>query len=198
MLTKVWATDPIKLAEMKALVRDVLLNPGSPWRSHGLGMIQFELSESLRIHIWDPRLCQFSEEETGHRHRFDMKSSVLWGSVNHIEVTPVPGSEYRKVCFHGSNKTGVSEEEGLWDLLKHPMHISAGQSYHMPFEAYHQFSVPEMAITLVTRSQLRGDSEAFFPVDSVPRPGRAEDGMGVDKELSLQVISEAQKLISIV
>ena len=62
---------------------------GLRWRQHGLGMIQAEFSEALRVHIWHPRLrtLPVSSFEPGssfrevHDHRFDLTSAVIVGEI---------------------------------------------------------------------------------------------------------------------
>lgn len=53
------------------------------FRHHGLGMLQAELSESLRIHIWHPKLVSpgMAWPRCVHDHRFDITSAVVVGSI---------------------------------------------------------------------------------------------------------------------
>lgn len=53
------------------------------WRHHGLGMLQAELSEELRIHIWHPRLVSpgMVWPRCVHDHRFDITSAVVIGEI---------------------------------------------------------------------------------------------------------------------
>ncbi len=56
------------------------------WRHHGLGMLQAELSDSLRVHIWHPKLR--TPEMRGlravHDHRFSFESAVLVGAITDV------------------------------------------------------------------------------------------------------------------
>lgn len=56
------------------------------WRHHGLGMLQAELSESLRIHVWHPTLVSpdMSWPRCVHDHRFDLQSMVVVGAVRDV------------------------------------------------------------------------------------------------------------------
>lgn len=53
------------------------------WRHHGLGMLQAELSETLRIHIWHPKLVSpgMAWPRCVHDHRFDIESAVVIGEI---------------------------------------------------------------------------------------------------------------------
>jgi hypothetical protein len=56
------------------------------WRHHGLGMLQAELSETLRIHIWHPKLVspEMAWPRCVHDHRFDLESAVVIGAVRDV------------------------------------------------------------------------------------------------------------------
>lgn len=53
------------------------------WRHHGLGMLQSELSEELRIHLWHPMLRTIPHEgkRDVHDHRFRIDSYIAYGSI---------------------------------------------------------------------------------------------------------------------
>ena len=91
------------------------------WRQHGLGMLQAELSEALRVHVWHPRLrvLPVSSFEPGssfrevHDHRFDLTSAVIVGEI--IDVPFHLGSssaaEYEDSPSCGWRKTKC------WEIL---------------------------------------------------------------------------------
>jgi hypothetical protein len=56
------------------------------WRHHGLGMLQAELSESLRVHVWHPSLVSpaMAWPRCVHDHRFDIDSVVVVGAVRDV------------------------------------------------------------------------------------------------------------------
>ena len=56
------------------------------WRHHGLGMLQAELSESLRVHVWHPSLVSpgMVWPRCVHDHRFDIGSVVVVGAVRDV------------------------------------------------------------------------------------------------------------------
>ena len=53
------------------------------FRHHGLGMLQAEITETLRIHIWHPRLVSpgMAWPRCVHDHRFDIVSAVIIGEI---------------------------------------------------------------------------------------------------------------------
>lgn len=56
------------------------------WRHHGLGMLQAEISETLRIHIWHPKLVSpgMVWPRCVHDHRFDITSAVVAGAITDV------------------------------------------------------------------------------------------------------------------
>jgi hypothetical protein len=63
------------------------------WRHHGLGMLQAELSEELRVHIWHPKLVSEGMvwPRCVHDHRFDITSAVVLGEVIDVPYKVVEG-----------------------------------------------------------------------------------------------------------
>ncbi len=61
------------------------------WRQHGLGMLQAEIDEELRVHIWHPKLrtLPFEGYRDVHDHRFTLTSFVAVGEVVDIPHTVV-------------------------------------------------------------------------------------------------------------
>ncbi len=56
--------------------------PSPAWRWHGLGMLQREISESTRVHVWHPALVKVPMGfRRVHDHRFDLTSLVLVGEL---------------------------------------------------------------------------------------------------------------------
>jgi hypothetical protein len=72
------------------------------WRHHGLGMLQAEISETLRIHIWHPKLVSegMAWPRCVHDHRFDITSAVIVGEVIDVpcEVMQLDTRTYCRLC----------------------------------------------------------------------------------------------------
>lgn len=66
-------------------LREIAKNAAKPlemkWRYHGLGLLQGEITERIRLHIWDPDLVRAFGSEAIHDHRFDLYSRILAGSL---------------------------------------------------------------------------------------------------------------------
>lgn len=56
------------------------------WRHHGLGMLQGEVDETTRVHIWSPELRTIPDEgyRDVHDHRFDLLSTILIGAITDV------------------------------------------------------------------------------------------------------------------
>lgn len=56
------------------------------WRHHGLGMLQGELAEDIRIHLFHPILRTIPEDSfrAVHDHRFDLLSCVVFGMLSDV------------------------------------------------------------------------------------------------------------------
>ena len=112
---------------------------------HGLGFLQVQLSDQLRIHVWHPdlprRLC--FEHSSVHNHRFGFQSTVLAGSVlNHV-VAPIlvagidKGDQYYLYEHPWFPATG-----GPWRFVHvSSMSYEAGQSYSMLPYVYHETAI---------------------------------------------------------
>ena len=84
------------------------------WRHHGLGMLQAELSESLRIHVWHPTLVSpdMPWPRCVHDHRFDLQSMVVVGAVRDV----CPDVRFVKGCDLADLRvaTGRPHPSGYW------------------------------------------------------------------------------------
>jgi hypothetical protein len=145
------------------------------WRHHGLGMLQAELSEELRIHIWHPNLV--SEEMAWprcvHDHRFDITSAVVLGEV--IDVlchvyesgSTLATGECRIDIFeieHAKNQDRLVSEKGCSTATSAKKLGSgivmetgverqrAGQEYRIERRRFHTTRVEALAVTVVHRS----------------------------------------------
>lgn len=89
MKTIVESVAPIELRNLCGLVAAML--PQLKWRHNGLGLLQAYVHEGRhveqRVHIWHKSLMRPGIEESGllHDHRFDLTSTVLYGSLTQVE-----------------------------------------------------------------------------------------------------------------
>ena len=94
---------------------------GLKWRQHGLGMLQAELSEALRVHIWHPKLrvLPVSDFAPGgsfrevHDHRFDLTSAVIMGEIIDVpfHLGEVSAADYENEPSCGWRRTK------MWEIL---------------------------------------------------------------------------------
>lgn len=136
------------------------------WRHHGLGMLQGELSDHLRVHIWHPKLRHIAGEMRAvHDHRFELVSAVIVGSVidtrydvdveaNGMECSRcynVPVFEIAHAKIQGDGP--ISRRVGFARVQKR---VSArypnGIVYHVPRRAFHTTEIDGLAVTVVARS----------------------------------------------
>ena len=151
------------------------------WRHHGLGMLQAELSEALRIHIWHPSLVSpgMAWPRCVHDHRFDLVSAVVVGTVLDVPCRvsegswwlgpkpPLPDSE--NVHVHEIKHAKVQFADGPHATATQPVIMKgtltrcetvpygAGAEYSVSKREFHTTRVEELAITVVHRSNF--DSE---------------------------------------
>ena len=167
-----WAECPTRvLHENRALV----------WRHHGLGMLQAELSETLRIHIWHPELVSsgMAWPRCVHDHRFDITSAVVVGSIidvphtvrldvetrgtwaearaaswQAIRVYSIKHAKEQDRAIVNGGTTAISAKclgSGRVDRLLETRH-GAGTWYVIGRREFHTTLIDELAITVVHRS----------------------------------------------
>jgi hypothetical protein len=164
-------------------------------KSHGLGLAQIILPEVIidgfqvnQFHIWDKRLCLFPEEQTGHSHRFDMLSFVLSGEIDNIDVRLSDGEDY-KVGIHLDNGDDFNFD-GFVSIKTEKVRVSDGQKYFMSKDEFHQFDVPNNALTFVCKKNLSGLNKVLFPTDIPFKSGCSEDMRKYLNETGLIVVTE--------
>lgn len=143
------------------------------WRHHGLGMLQAELSEELRIHIWHPKLVSpgMAWPRCVHDHRFDIWSAVVLGEVidvscdvlrDHVAPGYQPVNIYE--IEHAKNQDRLVLDKGC-STATSALKLSsgsarrtsdevqaAGREYFIPRRTFHTTKVEDLAITVVHRS----------------------------------------------
>ena len=151
------------------------------WRHHGLGMLQAEFSEELRVHVWHPSLVVpgMAWPRCVHDHRFDLVSAVVVGTVLDVPCRvsegswwlgpkpPLPDSE--NVHVHEIKHAKVQFADGPHATATQPVIMKgtltrcetvpygAGAEYSVSKREFHTTRVEELAITVVHRSN--SDSE---------------------------------------
>jgi len=150
------------------------------WRHHGLGMLQAEFSENLRIHLWHPSLVNagMAWPRCVHDHRFGITSAVVIGGVVDVlcAVREVPEHPSDMESFtrapwvhiyeieHAKNQDRMVTEKGCStatsakrlarayvDVQSQVRH-RAGQQYRVSRRDFHTTRVEALAITVIHRS----------------------------------------------
>lgn len=179
-----WVSNSDQVNYWRNLLKTHLETPKG-WRAHGLGIVQKVIAENTRVHVWDPTLFGFNEDETTHNHRFSFHSTLIYGAVRHTEVQLIPRGDWQRASFT-STPTGV--EVKVVDYVgiqrEYPCRIEVGQSYTFAMGSYHRAAVDSLTITILNMGPKEGPSYAIFPPGSVPRHAHNQvpDGQ-VDKVL---------------
>lgn len=142
--------------------------PHLDWRHNGLGVLQAYLqegeTEELRVHVWHPSLERPGIRYSGkiHDHRFDLRSTVLLGSIGHIEyrLTPHPDGQWethevvnaRKAMADGGTFDGMVMTSGdYFNARTMPWTFRERDVYLYPKGCFHESYVNELAVTLVRK-----------------------------------------------
>lgn len=168
--TRVTTPDPTDLYHARLLVLSWMCR--LPWRHHGAGMIQAYITPSLRIHVWHPDFVLPGMVDSGaiHDHRFDLQSTVVFGSLVNREYSFESYSEWAEgtalVCprqlyeiyevecaTSGKTDDPVKVSDRPRPVFYREVSVLEGQRYTFPKRAFHM-SRPQgdgYVITLVRK-----------------------------------------------
>lgn len=150
------------------------------WRHHGLGMLQAEFDDELRIHLWYPNLRVLPRGlREVHDHRFDLESTIIVGSIidtqydviqvaDHsgpfdaqsgwmqtecweIKHAKIQGQVIGQVRAGCSTATDTKLLGKAWARVKSEIVHCAGTSYRLARRQFHSTRVMDLAITIVHR-----------------------------------------------
>jgi hypothetical protein len=137
------------------------------WRHHALGMLQAELDERVRIHVWHPELREIPKHSLRavHDHRFDIESAVVIGQIidkPYIVTFERPyileGFEETRVyeIRHAKIQRGTDDDVRLigaaWAKAAQTRIIDAGLSYRIERRSFHTTNVHNLAVTVIFRA----------------------------------------------
>jgi hypothetical protein len=192
------------------------------WRHHGLGMLQAEFSEALRIHVWHLSLvcAEMAWPRCVHDHRFDLESAVVAGAVRDVlpDVRPFgpshPSGGWQRAKMyeieHAKNqdrlvKGGCSTATSarlLGEIVVTSAHASweraAGTTYQVKRRVFHTTEVDSLAVTVVHRSNF---DDALARVLCAPDAdvtavsGIVRDDSPEHAELVRRVLAEAESAV---
>jgi hypothetical protein len=192
---------PVEVAELRMLVSRLL--PSIGWRHHAIGVMQGYVMEDtdpeLRVHIWHPDLVRCDVATDGgriHDHRFNLRSTVLAGSLGHEEVlvdVDDDGDLVEYTVQHARKGAAPLEPTGRTLRSARRSHvIPCGTTYEFPAGEFHRSFVPEPAVTLVTKlDQKTTSARVLFPRGCKPTFGVS----GIDFEDASRFIDIAIELL---
>lgn len=176
--TEVERLDSGTIAELRALVARSL--PTLSWRHHAIGALQGYVAEDcepeVRVHIWHPDLVRVDPDRDAgrpHDHRFDLKSTVLVGSIGHEELhveDDANGDLLEYTVQHARKGPAPLAATGRRLRARRVTGtIEAGHAYWFDARQYHRSFVPGPAVTLVTKFDQKSDpARVLFPVGVDP------------------------------
>lgn len=140
------------------------------WRWHGLGMLQAELDDSIRIHVWHESLRHIPADgmRAVHDHRFDIHSAIVYGTIIDTPYTVLVGAQPFAPRFatgfieteafaikHAKIQAGEGTEGQLigpaWAKPQVPRRYEAGQHYSIAHRDWHTSRVEALTVTVVYR-----------------------------------------------
>lgn len=150
---------------------DMLLTiwPSLKWRHAGFGALQAYIREGkareLRVHIWHPSLIKIGIEESGlcHDHRFDMRSTVLVGTILQTEFRLEPSHDgvwetlrvlhaREAMARGGSFHHDPTPTGDYFHRIPAAYRIENGTAYTFDKFAFHETRAEGTTITLVEKS----------------------------------------------
>lgn len=147
----------------------VALWPHLSWRHAGFGALQAYIREGgereLRVHIWHPSLVKAGIEESGlcHDHRFEMRSSIIVGTIIQTEFRLEPDPDgywetYRVLHAREAMARGGSFHHDPVPtgerFRRYPLtfNFDAGLGYVFDKFAFHETRAKGVTVTLMEKS----------------------------------------------
>lgn len=163
-------------------------------RVHGNGFLQLDLNENgtKRLHIFSEELPRQKVATPIHDHVFDMRSHVVYGTLIHMELTPVedPKGGYRVFRAEqqpGTQNTILVPDEGTVRLeAEQYLRLGEGSMYTFPHGRLHLSDhVPAYgdAVTVMFKEnppEAYGRPRVLVPVGQEPDNEFHRDGFDED------------------
>lgn len=142
-----------------------LINSGRIPRVHGNGFIQLDLNDegTTRLHVWHDDIPRQSIATPIHDHVFDLRSTVLLGTLIHEEF--LPGTNqfgthriYRAEQEKDTQNTILVPDEGTVSL--YPLQrliLGAGSIYSFPANKLHQSNGVGLTATVMDKINFFGE-----------------------------------------
>jgi hypothetical protein len=167
-----------RLAVARQLVRKAKLDGHAP-RLHPNGFVQLDVALNTRLHVWPANIL--SAQKTRHPihdHPFDLKSTILRGSITNVlysiepcELRVAPEEEERRYVLHrvktiGGNDTILEPTAGQYFLRNIDVdRTNAGKYYRMAKYVLHDSFAITPCVTLMEKLNIDRD---YRPLVAVP------------------------------
>lgn len=202
-----------RLLVKSAAVGGFFLDVGNEWRHHGLGMLQCELDDTTRIHVWHPSL-RATWADNGfravHDHRFDFASAVMVGSFDDVSYDVVrnvgdyplgawrdlPETDLFEIAHAKLQMKGDAFKRHLGTVFVQkglPRRRTAGDVYEVRRRLFHTTIAHGLAVTVVSRSNF--DEQPARVLDN-PESGIVPKTDATSRQ-RVQVLEEAVRAIAI-
>lgn len=149
-------------------------------RVHGNGFIQLDLTEdgSTRLHVFDQDIPRQTVATPIHDHVFNMRSTVLCGTLIHEVLEPVPDEDGTHVVYKaqqepGTQNTILKPSSGLPCLLEveERLILGEGSVYLFPAGKLHQTDHRGTTVTIMEKVKATldyGRPRVLVPVGQEP------------------------------
>ncbi len=148
------------------------------WRHHRLGMLQGEINDELRIHIWHPALVVpwANPLRAVHDHRFDLVSYIAVGVLGDqpydvreddgwVDVDEQQHRGWKLTSMYAiahakvqtETQSDVKKLGRVWARPHKARELTRGDVYSIQRRAFHTTLVSGLAITVVHRSNFDND-----------------------------------------
>lgn len=173
-----------RIADLRALAAYAIRGNDLIWRRHGIGLLQAYIREGddheVRLHIWDPSIQRPGIVDHGdiHNHRFDLDSTLLYGSLQHEEFC-VSRQHVWNTCAGWNSYEVVHAREDMGARYKTKQHrisvveskiyeFKTGDRYSFTRGAFHRTIVQDLCITLITKYNQRSEKALVLARHGTP------------------------------
>lgn len=132
---------------------------GAPWRVHGNGFLQIPLTNDQRVHVWDKDYFNPLPDNnaTIHDHVWDFDSTVLAGSLTHIQWKFLQDKSQRHLAIHSvgaADQPGMGKRLACVELKSVEVYIiHAGESYSFKAGEFHSTPENNRCVTIMQKRE---------------------------------------------
>jgi hypothetical protein len=173
---------------------------GSPPTIHPNGFIQLKLTNGRRMHFWHPDIPRQKVGSPIHDHVFDMRSSIMLGSLFHREVKILPNVDgYYEIWQAKPIRDTETVLVGTGQRVKAnhctEQELGPGESYEFPAFTFHLTRDPVPAVSMISKLQnYPGKPRVLVPAGEKPDNDFTRDSFPNEfiEMFMLSIIEEAK------